>query len=129
MKCLLVAVNAKYIHSNLAVYSLKKYAKDSGVDIEIAEYTINNLSEKVVQDIYLRKPDILAFSCYIWNISFVRRLIKDIAKIMPDTPIWLGGPEASYDARGLLEQYPEITGIFVGEGEEEARSAGLDHSV
>ncbi len=117
MKCLLVAVNAKYIHSNLAVYSLKKYAKDSGVDIEIAEYTINNLSEKVVQDIYLRKPDILAFSCYIWNISFVRRLIKDIAKIMPDTPIWLGGPEASFECRKILEELPEVKGIMAGEGE------------
>lgn len=118
MKCLLVAVNAKYIHSNLAVYSLKKYANDSGVDIEIAEYTINNLSEKVVQDIYLRKPDILAFSCYIWNISFVRKVINDVAKIMPKVDIWLGGPEVSFECRSILEELPEVKGIMAGEGEE-----------
>lgn len=118
MKCLLVAVNAKYIHSNLAVYSLKKYADGNGVDIEIAEYTINNLAEKVVQDIYLRKPDILAFSCYIWNISFIQKVIKDVAKIMPDTHIWLGGPEVSFECRSTLEELPEVKGIMAGEGEE-----------
>ena len=118
MKCLLVAVNAKYIHSNLAVYSLKKYADSSGVDIEIAEYTINNLTEKVVQDIYLRKPDILALSCYIWNISFVHKIIKDIAKIMPQVDIWLGGPEVSFECRSTLEELPEAKGIMAGEGEE-----------
>lgn len=118
MKCLLVAVNAKYIHSNLAVYSLKKHAKYCGVDIEIAEYTINNLSEKVVQDIYLRKPDVLAFSCYIWNISFVRKVINDVAKIMPKVDIWLGGPEVSFECRSILEELPEVKGIMAGEGEE-----------
>lgn len=121
MKCLLVAVNAKYIHSNLAVYSLKKYAEDSGMDIEIAEYTINNLSEKVVWDIYLRKPDVLAFLCYIWNISFIRRIIKDIVKLMPGRHIWLGGPEVSFECRQLLEEMTEIKGIMALEGEEAFR--------
>ncbi len=118
MKCLLVAVNAKYIHSNLAVYSLKNYTANSGVDIELAEYTINNLTEKVVQDIYLRKPDIVAFSCYIWNISFIRRVIVDISKILPGVHIWLGGPEVSFECRSQLEELPWIKGIIAGEGED-----------
>lgn len=117
MKCLLAAVNAKYIHSNLAVYSLKKYAEACGVEIEIAEYTINNLVEKVVQDIYVRKPDILAFSCYIWNISFIETVISDISKIMPQADIWLGGPEVSFECETVLKKLPMVKGIISGEGE------------
>ncbi|MBQ9886418.1 MAG: B12-binding domain-containing radical SAM protein [Lachnospiraceae bacterium] len=118
MKCLLVAVNAKYIHSNPAVYSLKKYALGCGVDIEIAEYTINNLEEKVVQDIYLRKPDVLAISCYIWNIEFVEKVINDISKLMPQSDIWLGGPEASFECIDTLKRFQTVKGIMAGEGEE-----------
>ena len=118
MKCLLAAVNAKYIHSNLAVYSLKKFAAAENVEIQIAEYTINNLVEKVVQDIYRKNPDILAFSCYIWNISFIESVIGDISKIMPGTDIWLGGPEVSFECEKLLRRLPAVKGIMAGEGEE-----------
>lgn len=127
MKILLAAVNAKYIHSNPGIYSLKMYADKEGmsessekasVDIEIAEYTINHYTEQILEDIYKRKPDVAGFSCYIWNISCVMELVRDLHKILPDTDIWLGGPEVSYDAKELLEKEPELLGIMKGEGEE-----------
>ena len=118
MKILLTAVNAKYIHSNLAVYSIRANAKEYRARITLGEYTINQYVEDILQDIYKKKPDLIAFSCYIWNIRHVREIVRELRKILPSVPIWLGGPEASYDARGLLENYPEVTGVLVGEGEE-----------
>ena len=118
MKILLCAVNAKYIHSNLAVYSIRANAKEYRDQIELGEYTINQYVEDILQDIYKKKPDLLAFSCYIWNIRHIRELVRELRKVLPKVPIWLGGPEASYDAKGLLENYPEVTGVLVGEGEE-----------
>lgn len=91
MRILLTAVNAKYIHSNLAVYSLKAYVKDSCV--EIAEYTINQTEDAILGDLYRRKPDVLCFSCYIWNIELIKSLAREFAKLCPETEIWLGGPE------------------------------------
>ena len=118
MKILLCAVNAKYIHSNLAVYSIRANAKEYRDQIELGEYTINQYVEDILQDIYKKKPDLIAFSCYIWNIRHIRELVRELRKVLPNVPIWLGGPEASYDAKRLLEKYPEVTGVFVGEGEE-----------
>ena len=124
IKVLLAAVNAKYIHSNLGVYSLKAYAEkklaESGVqiEIEIGEYTINHQREKILRDIYERKPDIVGFSCYIWNISEIRALVRDLPKVLPDAAIWLGGPEVSYDACSVLGELPEAAGVMAGEGEE-----------
>ena len=118
MKILLCAVNAKYIHSNLAVYSIRANAKEYRDQIELGEYTINQYVEDILQDIYKKKPDLIAFSCYIWNIRHIRELVRELRKVLPNVPIWLGGPEASYDAKGLLENYPEVTGVLVGEGEE-----------
>ncbi len=155
MKFLLVAVNAKYIHSNPGVYSLKRYAEstyeaqdDAGnpggrvqkgqgllcasafdhdkspgqgkrpVQVEIAEYTIHYLPEQILQDIYERKPDAVGFSCYIWNITLVLELVHDLHKVLPDTDIWLGGPEVSFDSDQLLNREPEVLGIMKGEGEE-----------
>ena len=119
MKFLLAAVNAKYIHSNPGVYSLRTYAaaKTPEADIEIGEYTINHQTEQILQDIYRRKPDFIGFSCYIWNISQVCGLVQDIHKVLPEAEIWLGGPEVSYDAKELLEREPEVRGIMRGEGE------------
>ena len=97
MKILLTAVNSKYIHSNLAVYSLKAYHdahSDRKDTVELAEYTINQLQEEIIKDIYKKQPDVLAFSCYIWNIEMIHRMICELKKILPDTDIWLGGPEA-----------------------------------
>ena len=118
MKILLTAVNAKYIHSNLAVYSIRANAKEYRDQIELGEYTINQYVEDILQDIYKKKPDLIAFSCYIWNIRQIRELVRELRKVLPNVPIWLGGPEASYDAKGLLEKYPEVTGVLTGEGEE-----------
>lgn len=121
MKFLLVAINAKYIHSNLAVYSLKAYAEKYGNNnhqIEIAEYTINQYTDEIMRDIYERKPDAIGFSCYIWNISMVKEIIADYKKICPDVEIWVGGPEVSYNAESLLLQNNAIDYVMWGEGEE-----------
>lgn len=162
MKFLLVAINAKYIHSNLGIYSLKAYAekklresaaaKDGGiassvteigalhtgqasgsatrtetqnaagavsapVQVEIAEYTINHQMDQILQDIYRRKPDVIGFSCYIWNIQYIRPFLKDIPKVLPDVKIWMGGPEVYYRAESFLKEEPTVTGVMVGEGE------------
>ena len=117
MKILLTAINAKYIHSNLAIYELSAYAEKYKENIELAEYTINNQQEFILTDIYKRKPDVIAFSCYIWNIGIIESLIKEIRQVMPDTPIWLGGPEVSYDVTQGLLATPYVDGIMIGEGE------------
>lgn len=118
MKFLLVALNAKYIHSNPALYSLRAYAGEQLQEhVEIAEYTINNSLTDILADIYKRKPDAIGLSCYIWNIEMMLDMIKELGKLLPDVPIWLGGPEVTYDAPKLLEKYPEITGVMIGEGE------------
>lgn len=118
MKIVLTAINAKYIHSNLAVYSLRAYAKPYREEITIAEYTINQQLDDILMDLYKKRPDILCFSCYIWNFSYVEELVREAAKIFPNIPVWLGGPEVSYDAADVLSRLPEVTGVMMGEGEE-----------
>ena len=117
MKILLIGINAKYIHSNPAIYSLRACVGEYKKNIEMAEYTINQQAEDIRKDIYLRKPDVIAFSCYIWNWSVISKLLPDLAKLLPGVPIWLGGPEVSYRAEAVLEEFPQVTGIMVGEGE------------
>lgn len=122
MKILLTAVNAKYIHSNPAVYSLRACAgAELEQDIEIAEYTINHRQEEILAGLYEKNPDVIAFSCYIWNWSMIQALLEELPKILPDCALWLGGPEVSYDALEILKTYPQLTGIMVGEGEETFR--------
>lgn len=118
MKVVLAAINAKYIHSNLAVYCLYSYSKEEfGQDVEIAEYTINQQADYVLKDLYLKKPDVIAFSCYIWNRDYIEKIVRELHKILPDTIFWAGGPEASYDAANMLDSVKELDGIMVGEGE------------
>ncbi|MBQ5851368.1 MAG: DUF4080 domain-containing protein, partial [Lachnospiraceae bacterium] len=130
-RIILVGINAKYIHSNPAVYSLKTYAdtyySDCSVldgnskitdNLTISEYTINQSLDSILADLYNQKPDVVAFSCYIWNWNMVRDILDELPKIMPKTDIWLGGPEVSFNADKLVNQYPAIKGIMVGEGEE-----------
>ncbi|MFR2318510.1 MAG: B12-binding domain-containing radical SAM protein [Enterocloster sp.] len=125
MKVLLAAINAKYIHSNLGIYSLKTYGekmlKEWGlaeqVEISLAEYTINHQMEQILQDIYKRKPDVIGFSCYIWNISYVKMILADIKKVLPDVKIWAGGPEVSYHAEAFLKEEPAVDLVMMGEGE------------
>ena len=117
MKILLAACNAKYIHSNLAVYDLKAYSSDYDEHVILREYTLNQPKDEILKDIYSSGADVVCFSCYIWNISFVRELIRDLVKILPKTAFWAGGPEVSYDAEKFLTEMPEMTGVMVGEGE------------
>ena len=138
MKVLLVSVDSKYIHLNLAVHSLKAYAEssmrlaagndgakadgakndgsetDSGegdIRIETAEYTINQPVRKVLADIYRQDAEIIMFSCYIWNISFVESLLRNLDVIMPAAEIWLGGPEASFDGERLMSEHGNLRGV------------------
>ena len=118
MKILLVACNAKYIHSNLAVYDLQAYASDYADHIVLKEYTINQQKDDIMRDIYLEHPDVVCVSCYIWNISFVKELMADLIKILPGADFWAGGPEVAYDAEKFLAENSEFKGVMVGEGEE-----------
>lgn len=123
MKILLTAINAKYIHSNLAVYNLRAYAAHyakgmtASDTVEIGEYTINNQMEDILEGIYKAKPDVLMFSCYIWNIVYVEELAEEFHKLRPEVPIWVGGPEVSYETESFLRCHPQITGVMIGEGE------------
>ena len=125
MKILLTAINAKYIHSNPAVYSLAAYANHNltagekeKCQIEIAEYTINHRTETIIADIYKKKPDVLAFSCYIWNWEYVQEVMTELHKLLPQIPIFLGGPEVSFTSEEILKQYPyQPKHIFKGVGD------------
>ena len=118
MKILLAASNAKYIHSNLAVYDLRAFASEYKEHILLGEYTINQTKDEILKEIYRSGAEVVCFSCYIWNISFVRELIFDLKKILPGTAFWVGGPEVSFDAENFLKEMPQVTGVMVGEGEE-----------
>ena len=138
MKILLTAVNAKYIHSNPAVYALAAYAEKrltmeenrkqqdaeypaaghSNIRIEIAEYTINQPIGKIITDIYMKKPDLIMLSCYIWNLREIEEIASNLGKVLPDTDIWAGGPEVSFDAEDVLSRVPQLKGVMCGEGEE-----------
>ncbi|MGN0141426.1 MAG: B12-binding domain-containing radical SAM protein [Roseburia sp.] len=123
MKALLVAINAKYIHSNLAVYNLRAYAcahipAEEQENIRIGEYTINNRIDYILEGIYREKPDLLCFSCYIWNIAYVEELVTEYHKLCPGVPIWVGGPEVSYEVERFLGEHPQVTGVMMGEGEQ-----------
>ena len=123
MKFLLTAINAKYIHSNLAVYELYAYAMqykapDLPLEFAIAEYTINQHVDEILGEIYKQRPDVLCFSCYIWNIGYVTELVREYRKLCPGVPVWVGGPEVSYETERLLLEYPQITGAMLGEGEQ-----------
>lgn len=118
MKIVLTGINAKYIHTNLAIYSLRAYAKEYKSQIKLMEFTINNYMEDILQAIYKEKPDFLGFSCYIWNVAYIGQLCAELRKVLPNAKIWLGGPEVSYDAKTRLEADTTIDGIMIGEGEE-----------
>lgn len=123
-KVLLIGINAKYIHSNPAVYSLKAYAdkyypnRPDGCELTVAEYTINQQTDTILADLYQKKPQIAAFSCYIWNWRIIQDLLAELPKLLPDTDLWLGGPEVSFHAQSLISKFPQVTGIMIGEGED-----------
>ena len=115
MKILLAACNAKYIHSNPAVYALRAYAGKYREQILIREYTINQEKDDVLRDLYESGADVICFSCYIWNISYIRALLEDLPKILPGAAFWAGGPEVSFDPEQVLKAVPCMTGIMVGD--------------
>lgn len=116
-KFLLVAINSKYIHSNLAVYCLKA-ATEYTDRVHIKEFTINNQIEDIIKGIYAEKPDVIGFSCYIWNISLIKEILPELAKILPNVKIWLGGPEVTYNAEFYVKKYANVAGVIKGEGEQ-----------
>lgn len=117
MNLLLTAINTKYIHSNLAIYSLRAAAGPARDHIQLAEYTINQMKDQILQDLYRRRPDVLFFSVYIWNLDYVEEISSEFHKLCPDIPIWVGGPEVSYEVETFLKEHPWITGVIIGEGE------------
>lgn len=116
MKLLLTALNAKYIHTSLALYCLKAYSKEFQEHIFISEYTINHSNDFILQEIYKQKPDVVCFSCYLWNISQISDIVQNLKKISSAIVI-LGGPEVSYDAENILKQIPADI-VIRGEGEQ-----------
>ena len=121
MKILLTAINAKYIHSNLAVYSLRACAGKYREDVELAEFTINNHKDYILEELYKRKPDVLCMSVYIWNLDYVVDIAREFKKIRPDVDIWVGGPEVSYEVEEFLKEHTYIDGVMIGEGEDTFR--------
>ena len=118
MKFLLTAINAKFIHSNPAIYSLRACVGEKLQPyVELAEFTINESLESILEGIWEHQPEVIGFSCYIWNWKLIREILTELPKILPDTEIWLGGPEVTYDGPELLAEFPQVTGIMVGEGE------------
>lgn len=118
MKILLAACNAKYIHSNLAVYQLKAYAGKYSEQLHIKEYTINQAKDDILRDLYKSGAQVICFSCYIWNISFVKELLGELPKILPGVTLWVGGPEVSFNGENFLKENPWVKGVMLGEGEE-----------
>lgn len=130
MNILLTAINAKYIHSNLAIFSLRACAGEYRDDVQLAEYTINNQKDYILEELYKRKPDVLCFSCYIWNIDYVQEIAREFKKICPQVPIWVGGPEVSYEVEAFLQENPYIDGVMIGEGEDTFRElCGYYHAA
>lgn len=117
MKILLSTLNAKFIHSSLALRYLRSYVEPVFPDVELVEYTINDVTLTIAGDIYKRQPDLAAFSCYIWNIRETLDVLSILKKIRPELPIVVGGPEVTYDADQWLRKHPEIDLIVLGEGE------------
>ncbi|MGG1314429.1 B12-binding domain-containing radical SAM protein [Cohnella laeviribosi] len=120
MNVVLATLNAKYIHTSLALRVLKAYCREE-FDIGLAEYTIKDPPMAIVSDLYSRKPDVIGFSCYIWNIEETITVIDMLRKVLPDVAIVLGGPEVSYDTDYWMRRLPAVDFIVMGEGEETLR--------
>lgn len=121
MKILLAAINAKYVHSNLAVHSLRASAGAYKDGVSVAEYTINQMKDDILKDLYLRSPEVLCFSVYLWNLEYVEAILKEFHKLCPSIPVWMGGPEVSYETESFLKRHESVTGVMIGEGEDTFR--------
>lgn len=118
MKILLTTLNAKFIHSSLALAYLNAYCQADFNDLHIREYTINEPQSKIMADIYSLKPDVVCFSCYIWNIDLIKDICSNLKQVLPDIKIIVGGPEVTYDAPTLLQENQAVDYVIRGEGEE-----------
>ena len=116
MKLLLAAINAKYIHTNLAVRSLCRYAEARGLEAGFAEFTVNQQPDEILRELFRQSPDLIGFSCYLWNYSLVRRLCAELRLLLPDCLLVLGGPEVSYTPAETLAEV-DCDGVLAGEGE------------
>lgn len=117
-KVYLTAINSKYIHSNLAVYSLRSFAEHvEGIQIEIGEFTINNEKDNILRQLFLANADIMCFSTYIWNLSYVESISREYKKLRPDSILIAGGPEVSYETERFLMENPQFDAVILGEGE------------
>lgn len=118
-KVVLVGINAKYIHTNLAIRCMQKYVQSKVVSAEVLvrEWNINQRFIDILRELYEAKPDILLFSMYIWNVEFIFKIIREIKKLLPTTRIVVGGPEVMYRQQDILKQYPEIEQVLQGDGE------------
>lgn len=121
MKVLLVAINAKYIHSNLAIYSLKANCGTYASQVRLMEYSINQYPEEIFQNLYQERADVVCFSCYIWNIGIVMQVAGWLHQVAPHIRIWLGGPEVSFDVMDRLQNQLFLEGVMYGEGEDTFR--------
>ena len=114
---LLVSINAKFIHSNLAIRSIKAYTQlHLPVEVNLAEFTINQPLDMIMRELYKLNPTIIGFSCYIWNYEYVKQLVSELKKLLPNCIMMLGGPEVSYNPNEVLS----TTGadiVMVSEGE------------
>lgn len=118
MKTLLIGINSKFSHTNLAIRSIKEYVKHkSNINPVIKEFTINQLTTDILRDIIFEQPNVILFSVYIWNIEFTLKVIQEIKKILPKVFIGVGGPEVSYRAEEILQENKFIDCVISGEGE------------
>jgi len=117
MNVLITTLNAKYIHTSLALRYLKAFCQED-FEVDLVEYTIKDPAMNVVSDLFQRKPDVIGFSCYIWNIEETIQIISMLKKVMPEVKIVLGGPEVSYDVEYWMNRLTDVDFIVVGEGEE-----------
>ena len=118
MKTLLTILNSKFIQSSLALRCLSTACDHQGVAVSVAEYTINQNSYDILRHIASFEADVIGFSCYIWNIEMTCHLIDLVKQVFPQTKVFVGGPEVSYTARQILEDYEHIDYVLQGEGEE-----------
>ena len=118
MKTLLIGINSKFSHTNLAIRSIKEYVKHkSNINPIIKEFTINQLTTDILRDIIFENPNVILFSVYIWNIEFTLKVIQEIKKILPQVFIGVGGPEVSYRAEEILQENKFSDCVISGEGE------------
>ena len=117
MRVLLVSLNSKYVHSNLALRYLREGVRPEFPQVEIKEFTINELVSRIAGEIFEAKADVIGFSCYIWNLSETLAVIRRLRPVLKNAKIVLGGPEVSFEAKELMKEHAEVDAIVIGEGE------------